>query len=133
MTTNKELVKQLAVSEETPPAKEPALSTASVITIVMSIIVAGTQLIFHKQIPDDIQTFIYGALALVLPMITAFLIRRKVWSPASVVKVVDESVKTALETATVLQSNQVKLISTDPPAMSPEDVKKFRRDIGLIE
>jgi hypothetical protein len=127
MTTKNELVKQLPSADTNLPA-EPALAMGISVTSIVSCIVLIVSLFFHKQIPDDIQTLIYAVLTLLLPMITAWLIRRKVWSPASVVKVVDKSVEMALQTASALNSPQVKLLPNTTPSVSKEAVEKFKKD-----
>src|SRR4051812_44101777 len=71
---------------------EPALFTGGFTTVVPAVLVL-IKLIWPNLVSEDMATAIIGLVAVFLPIVTAFLIRRKVWSPASVVKVVGEAVK----------------------------------------
>ena len=75
--------------------EEPAVRTGLSTTAVAAII-AGI-LYFWPNLPNEVVTGIVAVIGILLPIITAFLIRRKVWSPASVMKVADVLREKAIE------------------------------------
>lgn len=90
------LATQLVNSDES--STEPARNVGITVTSVAGILSLITVL-FPNLLSDRVQVLIYVIASFALPLITAFLIRGKVWSPASVVEVVDEAVDGALEAA----------------------------------
>jgi hypothetical protein len=100
---------------------EPALKIGASTTAI----VGGIYLIldyFFPSIPDNVLQGIMSIAAIVLPLVVAVVTRSKVWSPNSVQNVVDDSVDKALQTATMLNDNHLKLITTD-------EVKKVEPEI----
>jgi hypothetical protein len=88
VTSPKVLVKQISLDKN--PDSEPSLKvgmTASTVVGVVILIISG---VFHKQLSAETQTTIYGIAVLFIPLVVSWLIRAKVWSPASVKKVIDE-------------------------------------------
>lgn len=86
MTTTEELLKQLDNTDlkSTEPVTYPILMTNGAIVLVASIIH-----IFVPNAAKELVSAISVTTLLVANIILAFLIRRKVWSPASVVRVTD--------------------------------------------
>lgn len=120
MANQKELFTQLTTDPNTTSeSKEPALKVGAIVTVVLS-----ASYIIVKQVipnvPDATIDATFSVLAVIVPLVVAWIIRSKVWSPASVQAVTDEAVKQALETAEILQHGQVKLIATETPA-TPEE------------
>lgn len=76
--------------------KEPALNTGLNVTAITGILYIVTW-IFPDLLPEKVQQAIIVIGALLLPFITALLVRRKVWSPESVQEVLEEGVSAALE------------------------------------
>lgn len=80
-------------------SKEPALALGAVTTFVAAFIIICLKLFFPDVVSDEIESSIYGFVGLLFPIITAFLIRRKVWSPASVEDVIEKAVTSAKDIA----------------------------------
>lgn len=81
--------------ENTPKTTQPALATGgSVATIFGALAVLQ---FFFPNIPDNVIKILLVVFAIVAPIVTAILTRNKVWSPASVQAVVEESVRRAQE------------------------------------
>jgi hypothetical protein len=103
------------------PSKEPALvvgsSTATVAGLISLIVFFAPDLLTQQQIVG-----ISVAAAFVLPIITAVLTRRKVWSPDSVQKLVEEAIDSAIEA-----KNQVpKPLLKNPRPMTTEEEANLR-------
>lgn len=103
------------------PSKEPALvvgsSTATVAGLLSLIVYLAPDLLTQKQIVG-----IAVAVAFVLPIVTAVLTRRKVWSPDSVQKLVEEAVESAIEAKNQLP----KPLLESPRPMTTEEEANFR-------
>lgn len=89
--------------------KEPALTTATFVASVISILSLLNKYFFPNLLTDDQEQVIYTVIAIVIPWITAYFIRRKVWSPASVQK------------ALLRQKVNEALTKPNPRAVLPED------------
>ena len=74
---------------------EPALGIGGLTTVIPAILVL-VNLIWKDAISPELGQAIFGVAAVLLPIIVSILIRRKVWSPASVVKVVEASKSNSL-------------------------------------
>jgi len=120
MSTRNELVKSLSDNSN---STSPALNTGAAVTTVVGALYLILQYAFPK-IPDDIINAGLAVVAIAIPFITSWVIRSKVWAPASVAAVVDESVKTALETAQVLKSPHLMQIPRPMTLEESDSVKK---------
>lgn len=74
--------------------KEPALLIGGVVTGVSGLIVLVLNTFFPNLVTEEVKVAIFGIAAIFVPIIMSWLIRRKVWSPASVEEAVEEAVKT---------------------------------------
>lgn len=72
-------------------SKEPARTTAGKVTAIV-VILSSLDFIFPNLIPENWQVTIFALASLLIPLITGLLIRRKVWSPASVLEATEEAV-----------------------------------------
>jgi hypothetical protein len=76
---------------------EPAVNTGAIFTSVVAI-VGVVKLLWPTLVSEGIWDFIFYAIALLLPIITAIRIRGKVWSPSSVSEVLKEAIDAAEKT-----------------------------------
>ena len=90
-------------------ATQPALVTGSAVATVAGVLAVVSIFI---PIPDGVTQAILVVAAFLLPIITSLFTKGKVWSPASVQEVVNESVKQALEAAG--KENVNPTLKTDP-------------------
>lgn len=75
----------VALKNSTDTSKEPAVvvgSSAAILAAIWNIVA------YYVPLPEEIHGDINIVLLTLLPLVVAFLIRRKVWSPDSVQKVV---------------------------------------------
>lgn len=75
----------VALKNSTDNSKEPALVVGGFTAFLTAI---WTIITVFADVPIELQNAINSLLVIILPWIVAFLIRRKVWSPDSVQKVV---------------------------------------------
>lgn len=121
--TPAELIHQL----DNPATSEPALKVG---TLTASVAALGTLLLyFFPKLPESVLMAIIVLLAAILPVITAMITRGKVWSPASVKDVVEESVSRAVAIPRLLPVKEKapeypRLRSTDRPYKFPPDVNR---------
>jgi hypothetical protein len=71
------------------------------------------------NVPDDLVNAIVSLLMILMPIITAWAIRHKVWSSYSVHRVNDAAIKQALMTTKVIKSGHLNLIATDEITEKP--------------
>lgn len=81
--------------EDTPRLKEPAVAVGTIVGSVSGLL--SVLLYFFPNIPDGTIKTITVIAAFLLPIVSAYFTRGKVWSPNSVKIVVDEAVAAALE------------------------------------
>ena len=81
---------------KTDPPTNPAVNMGVWTTAILGLASIPT-IFFPNLISPNIQNAIYVGLAFALPIITALLIRGKVWSPASVKQVIEEATEEAIE------------------------------------
>lgn len=104
------------------PSAEPALKVGTAATSVAGIL--GLIAYFSPNLLTPRQTdLILVISAFVLPIVTAFFIRKRVWSPASVVEVVEEAIGKGLEE---YKKNAKYTIPTRKPTFPPD----VNRDIS---
>lgn len=87
---------------ESKTIREPALAVGTTASAALAVLEA-INAIFPHLLNDTAQTILYYALLVLIPVVTAWLIRNKVWAPASVVEVVNQATKEARERADELQ------------------------------
>lgn len=68
---------------------EPARNTGGLVSLVI-ILMSTITILFPNFLSNKTQLIIYMIASFILPLVTAFLIRKKVWSPASVQQVIEE-------------------------------------------
>jgi hypothetical protein len=78
-------------------SKEPASSTGWLVALPIAI-VGAIQVFVPDLFNDGTWSNIYYFMGFAAPLITAFTIRGKVWSPASVSKVIREALEAAEQT-----------------------------------
>jgi hypothetical protein len=120
MPTGKDLVNKLS---DNPLSTNPALAVGAAGTTFLSALYLILDYAFPK-IPDNVLAAIMSIIAVVGPFIISWIIRSKVWSPYSVNKVVDESVKMALETGVVLKQGPLHAIRNRPTNLEEADKPK---------
>jgi hypothetical protein len=101
VTNLPEFIKDADTSKQ---SKEPALSVGATGGTV-----AGTLallLYLFPEIPEGTLRLVFVISAFALPVVTAILTRGRVWSPASVVKLVDEAVAKATEVTKMLSERK---------------------------
>ncbi|MFY3742102.1 MAG: hypothetical protein HMLIMOIP_002566 [Candidatus Nitrosomirales archaeon] len=107
----KELLFQLGeIDTTTASAREPSVKAGISISTVIGLIAIVQY--FFPDIPESTLRYIIVVAAFLLPIISAFLIRRKVWSPASVQEAVDEAVKRATEE--IRKQQRLTSLKNDP-------------------
>jgi hypothetical protein len=115
MSDAKLLLNEIKIKEvnAVEPSKEPALkvgtATGTVAGLVSLLLAFNPNLITEKQ-----TLLILVVAAFLLPIITAISTRKFVWSPASVIAVLDEAVKQALEAR---QKDRVRTFLDKPPVV----------------
>lgn len=82
MSINKTSITTLLADSD--PAPEPSLKIGLSVTTVASVVVILS--IFLPGVSNDALQIIATVIVLMLPLVTSYLIRKKVWSPASVKK-----------------------------------------------
>lgn len=88
-----------------PTSTEPAVNTGAFITALPAVFVI-LNLIFPHAVTAEWETTVYGLASILGPLITGIIVRRKVWSPASVHDLVKQAViETEREAAAVRMRN----------------------------
>lgn len=119
MSNPRELSLELEDSEKTT---EPALKVGAITSVASGIL--SLVLLFAPNLLNETQLTVIGIIsAFALPIITALFTRGRVWSPASVLEVVNISVQDALAAA----RKGAKPLRTLKP-MTNEDAFKFREE-----
>jgi len=77
--------------------KEPAIKTGIAVAALAGAFVSVLNVFFPKLMTEEAKTALFQVLLILIPFVTAFLIRRKVWSPASVDEIIEEAVTTEKE------------------------------------
>jgi hypothetical protein len=116
MPTTEELLDSLEASGKQSLVKraEPALNIGVSMPPILGVILTLLYLVPERYLTDETASTIFAVLAVIIPVVTAYLIRRKVWSPQSVARVIadaEEAIQ-ALEKAALLK--EIKE-STSPP------------------
>ncbi len=91
--TTQELLDNLTEFSKKPLSKtvEPALDIGSKISPILGTIITLLYLVPDHYINDGTVAYIFSIVAVLIPLVTAYLIRRKVWSPHSVARVIAEA------------------------------------------
>jgi hypothetical protein len=76
------------------PAKEPAIAAGTTVFTLTGLL-SGITVLFPHLLTDRQTAAAFLIAALISPFVTALLTRRKVWSPASVLELVEEAIKEA--------------------------------------
>ncbi len=76
---------------------EPAVNTG-VLMGAFPLLVGGIRILWPNLVSDSNWELIFYVTALLLPVVTAFFIRGKVWSPASVKEVLEQAIEAAENT-----------------------------------
>lgn len=103
---------------------EPAVAVGSIATAVSCF--AVIILYFFPGIPDNVVNSIVTVAAIIFPLITSIIIRKHVWSPASVKKVVKESEELTLEEEA--QRRTTKLATHPRNLPSFAEIKKMNEE-----
>jgi len=85
-------LEQFVASDKKP--KEPAANIGTTVGFLTAVFVLVNNF-WPNIIKDNVQEAIISIAAILLPFITSLLIRRKVWSPASVEDLLEEAVTEA--------------------------------------
>lgn len=92
------------------PKREPALNTG-IATGSYAAGLLGLLTFIFPNINQNYLIIVVIAVAFVLPIITAVFTRGKVWSPATVKDLIEESTKEAVETMKELQNKNIDIDS----------------------
>lgn len=107
--------------------KEPALRRGSWTSFVVVMLSAVT-VFFPHLLSQKTELAVYMIASFILPLITAYLIRRKVWSPASVQSYINNIMEAAEEIIALNKTSAIRAAKKDyfkiiqqekPPATEP--------------
>jgi hypothetical protein len=93
-----------ALVNDPKPSSEPAINYGALVTILVSLVGLVLSYLF-PHLSTETKYYITTVIAVLVPLITGLLIRFKVWSPATVQKVIEEITE---------EASQIKPIPTKP-------------------
>lgn len=91
---------------------EPALKQGSWTSVTVLVLSAIT-VFFPHLFSQKIELMIYMIASFILPLITAYLIRSKVWSPASVQSYINDIMDAAEEIITLNKASAIRAVKKD--------------------
>lgn len=93
-----------------PLASEPSVNTGLSVTIAAGVLYLLNHF-FPNFMNENVETAVYAIVAIAIPIVTALLIRRKVWSPQSVAEVIKEAVTAAEDTIKQRERDKLQLLT----------------------